>query len=70
SPYTFCRAVATEARLVTVLQEAEQHDLLIMAATQAQGGLGRLLFGSLAGEVAQQCRKPLIIVHLPKRERT
>jgi len=69
SPYTFCRAVATEARLETVLQEAAQHDVLIMAATQAQG-LGRLLFGSLAGDVAQQCRKPLIIVHLPKRERT
>ena len=67
SPYTFCRAVATEARLETVLQEAEQHDVLIMAATKAQG-IGRLLFGSLAGDVAQQCEKPLIIVHKPKRE--
>lgn len=67
SPYTFCRAVATEARLETVLQEAKQHDLLIMAASHAQGGIGRLLFGSLAGDVAQQCGKPLIIVHLPKR---
>lgn len=65
SPYTFCRAVATEARLDTVLEEAEQHDVVIMTATQAQG-LGRLLFGSLAGDVAQRCSKPLIIVHLPK----
>jgi len=64
-PYIFCRAIATEARLETVIREAGQHDLLIMAANQAQG-IQRLFFGSLAADVADKCDKPLIIVHLPK----
>jgi len=62
--FVFCRAVATEARQETIIEEAARHDLLIMASNQTQG-IQRLFFGSLAADIAQRCEKPMIIVHLP-----
>ncbi|HIE52520.1 MAG TPA: hypothetical protein EYP85_12240 [Armatimonadetes bacterium] len=57
-----CRAIATEARVETIAQAAAQHDLLVMAAASPRG-LPRLFFGSLAEDVAQQCDKPILMVH-------
>ncbi|MEJ2587534.1 MAG: cation:proton antiporter [Deltaproteobacteria bacterium] len=61
-PYVRCQAVATEARVEAVLNEAEDHDVIVMAAAQIRG-LKRLFFGSLAEDVAQNCRKTMLIVH-------
>ena len=61
APFVRCRAVATEARLDAIVTEAEQHDLIVMAASQTRG-LRRLFIGSLAEDVAQKCRKPMLIV--------
>jgi len=47
APFVRCRAVATEARLEAIVTEAEQHDLIVMAASQTSG-LRRLFIGSLA----------------------
>jgi Kef-type K+ transport system membrane component KefB/nucleotide-binding universal stress UspA family protein len=59
-----CRAIATDARQETVIEEAEKHDLLIMAAPKMQG-LQRLFFGSLAHAVAGKCDKTIITVYPP-----
>ena len=61
-PHVRCRAVATEARVDAIVQEAHDHDVTVMAASQMQG-LRRIFFGSLAEDVAQNCRKPMLIVH-------
>ncbi len=61
---TQCKAVATETRLETIVEEASDHDLLIMVASQTKG-LQRLFFGSLAEGVAKKCNKPLLVVHNP-----
>lgn len=63
-PYVRCKAMATEARLSAILEEAEQHDILVMSIAQSHG-FQRLFFGSLAGDVTQKCGKPIIIVHNP-----
>lgn len=65
TPFVRCNAMATEARLATIFQEAAQHDLLIMAASDALG-LQRIFFGSLAEGVASKCRKPMILVYAPQ----
>ncbi|NVM20992.1 MAG: cation:proton antiporter [Desulfobacterales bacterium] len=62
TPFVRCRAVATEARSRAIVNEAAQHDLIIMAASPTRG-LRRLFFGSLAEDVAQHCQKPMLIVH-------
>ncbi|MBA3016065.1 MAG: cation:proton antiporter [Proteobacteria bacterium] len=67
SPYVFCKAVATDSRLETVINEARHHDLLIMAANPPKG-IHRLFFGSLAADVAQHCAKPMLMVHRPVDE--
>lgn len=64
SPYVFCKALTTDSRLETVINEAKQHDLLIMAANHTQG-IQRLFFGSLAADVAQYCEKPMLMVYQP-----
>ena len=61
-PHVRCRAVATEARVEAIVQEAQDHDVTVMAASQGNG-LRRLFFGSLAEDVAQNCRKPMLIVY-------
>ena len=45
-----------------IVQEAQDHDVTVMAASQAHG-LRRLFFGSLAEDVAQNSRKPMLIIH-------
>ncbi len=65
APSIECRIASSEARLDTILKEAAQQDLIIMAATGTKG-LSRLFFGSLAEDVAQHSDKPMLIVHGPK----
>ena len=65
TPSVRSRAVATEARLATILEEERRYDLLVMAASQAQG-LQRFFFGSLAAGVSQYCTKPLVMVYGPR----
>lgn len=59
-----CRTIATDARMETILDEAENHDLVIMAAPEMQG-LQRLFFGSLAQVVASKCNRTIITVYPP-----
>jgi len=61
-PHVSCRAIATEARAEAIVQESQDHDVTVMTASQVHG-IKRLFFGSLAEDVAQNCRKPLLIVH-------
>ncbi|EFK10073.1 universal stress family protein [delta proteobacterium NaphS2] len=61
-PHVRCRAIATEARVEAIVQEAHDHDVTVMAASQMHG-LRRIFFGSLAEDVAQNCRKPMLIIH-------
>lgn len=65
TPYVEYRATATDARLNTILEESEQHDILVMGITPPQS-IQRFFFGSLANDVAQKCQKPMIMVHNPK----
>lgn len=68
SPYIFCKAIATDSRLETIISEATHHDLLLMAANHSKG-IQRLFFGSLASDVSQYCStKPLLIIHQPNVE--
>lgn len=64
-PYIRCQAVATDARLETIIRESCQHDLIVMAASQTQG-LKRFFFGSLAEGVARVCSRPMIMVYTPR----
>ncbi len=60
-----CRVVATEARQETITDEAEKHDLVVMAAPKIQRGIQRLFFGSLAHDVANKCNRTLLTVYPP-----
>ena len=55
-------AIATEARLGAIVDEACRHDLLVMAASHDRG-LKKLFFGSVAEDVVQNCQRPMMIVH-------
>ena len=57
-----CEAVAAESRSHTVLQAAEDHDIIVMA-TSSQRGLRRAFFGSLAEDVALRSKKTMLLVH-------
>ncbi len=59
-----CKVRTTEARLESIVEEAQHHDLLVMAAGKRQG-IERLVFGSLPESVVEQCGKPMLIVHEP-----
>ncbi|NOX25046.1 MAG: cation:proton antiporter [Deltaproteobacteria bacterium] len=65
SPLTTCEALATEARKETILREAKQHDLLLMAGPPPQALPQRLLFGSLHAAIAKGCEKTLVTVYPP-----
>lgn len=65
TPYVHCRAIATEFRQETILHEVCQHDLLIMAASEAYG-FKRIFFGSLAESVAQECTRPMLMIYNPR----
>ncbi len=60
--FVYARAVATDARLETVIAEAQQHDCLVLAAPRTQG-VQRLFFGSLALDVVRQCPRPAMLVY-------
>ncbi len=60
---TSCRVLMTESRKDTVLTEAANHDLLIMAAPPPQALAQRLMFGSLYAAIAQGCEKTMITVY-------
>ena len=64
-PFANCRAVKTEARLETIIKEAQTHDLLIMSVTEGSG-IKKMLLGSLADDVASNCQRPMLMVHHPK----
>ncbi len=59
--------ISTEARQETIVQEAKNHDLLVMTAAR-KSPLKKLFFGSLAETVARNSRKPLLIVFRPENE--
>jgi Kef-type K+ transport system membrane component KefB/nucleotide-binding universal stress UspA family protein len=61
------KVLTTEARIEAIVGEAGEHDLLVMAASRSHG-LEKLVFGSLAESVAQQCAKPMLIVYPPQSE--
>ncbi|MDT8335939.1 MAG: hypothetical protein RQ753_09585, partial [Desulfurivibrionaceae bacterium] len=61
-PFVRCLAVATETRLETILEEAPQHDLLLMAGAEGYT-LPKKLFGSLADDVAERSVRPMLIVY-------
>jgi nucleotide-binding universal stress UspA family protein len=64
-----CHAIATEARVEAIVDEAAAHDVIVMAASPLRG-LRRLFFGSIAEDVAQRCRKPMVMVHMPGARRS
>jgi nucleotide-binding universal stress UspA family protein len=64
-PFVNCRAIKTEARLETIIKEAQTHDLLVMAVSEGYG-LKKMLLGSLADDVASNCQRPMLMVHHPK----
>ena len=61
-PFVRCLAVATEARMETILEESAQHDLLLMPGAE-EYTLPRQLFGSLADDVASKCLRPMLIIY-------
>ncbi len=61
--HTTCKAIATEARRETILKEAENNDLIIMAGPLQQALPQRLMFGSLHAAIARDCDKTLITVY-------
>jgi len=64
-PFTKCVVTRTEARLETIIKEAQTHDLLIMAAAEGFG-IKKMLLGSLADDVADNCQRPMLLVYYPQ----
>ena len=60
-----CVVTKSEARMETIIQEAQAHDLLVMAVSEGTG-LKKMLLGSLADDVASNCQRPMLIVHRPR----
>ncbi|MBU0483595.1 MAG: cation:proton antiporter [Proteobacteria bacterium] len=61
-PFVRCLAVATEARMETILEESTQHDLILMPGAE-EYTLQKKLFGSLADDVANKCLRPMLIIY-------
>ena len=57
-----CFVTKSEARMETIIQEAQTHDLLVMAVSEG-AGLKKMLMGSLADDVASNCQRPMLMVH-------
>lgn len=49
-------------RLATILAASAKHDLIVMAV-RSVWGISRIIRGSLAEDVTQQVRKPILLVH-------
>jgi len=60
-----CFVTKSEARMETIINEAQTHDLLVMAVSEG-GGLKKMLLGSLADDVASNCQRPMLMVHRPR----
>ncbi|MFW6157083.1 MAG: universal stress protein, partial [Armatimonadota bacterium] len=56
-----CRAVAAEARVQQIADEAQHHDIIVMASS-GRSGLRRVLFGSLADDVAEVTPTSMLVV--------
>jgi Kef-type K+ transport system membrane component KefB/nucleotide-binding universal stress UspA family protein len=56
-----CRAQPADSRLEAILEAAGEHDVIAMALDRSRG-LRRAFFGSLAEEVAMNCRRPILLV--------
>lgn len=56
------RSVPTDARVETIQQEAEDHDIVVMGAIRTTG-VRKFFFGSLADSLSRELRKPLIVVY-------
>jgi len=65
-PFAKCFVIRTEARLETIIKEAQAHDLLIMAVSEGFG-IKKMLLGSLADDVAGNCQRPMLMVHSPRK---
>lgn len=61
-PFVRCLAVATEARVETILEESSQHDLILMPGAE-EYSMPTRLFGSLADDVANRCLRPMLIIY-------
>lgn len=55
------RPTAAESRVHAIIEVAAEHDIVVMPCT-SRTGLRRAFFGSLAADVAQRCRKPMLLV--------
>jgi nucleotide-binding universal stress UspA family protein len=60
-----CFLTKSEARMETIINEAQTHDLLVMAVSEGSG-LKKMLLGSLADDVASNCQRPMLMVHRPR----
>ena len=60
-----CLVTKSEARMETIINEAQTHDLLVMAVSEG-GGIKKMLLGSLADDVASNCQRPMLMVHRPR----
>jgi nucleotide-binding universal stress UspA family protein len=61
-PFVNCIVTKTEARLETIVKEAQTHDLLVMAVLEG-AGIKKMFLGSLADDVAGVCQRPMLMVH-------
>jgi nucleotide-binding universal stress UspA family protein len=65
-PFVKCIVTKTEARLETIIKEAQAQDLILMAVSEGFG-IKKMLLGSLADDVAENCQRPMLMVHRPRR---
>ncbi|WP_028581438.1 cation:proton antiporter domain-containing protein [Desulfogranum japonicum] len=56
------KPVPTDARVKTIQDEAENHDIVVMGAIRTKG-VRKFFFGSLADSLSKNLRKPLIVVY-------
>lgn len=56
-----CRAVGTDSRVHTIIDNSNGYDIVVMSATD-QRGLRRVFFGSLAEDVAVRIDRPMLLV--------
>lgn len=59
------KIVATDARVQTIQDEAQNYDLVVMGASRNRG-FKKFFFGSLADAVAHDLQKTLLIVYSPE----
>ncbi len=56
------KSVPTDARVKTIQEEAENHDIVVMGATRT-GSMHKFFFGSLAESLSKELKKPFMIVY-------